>query len=272
MLDLADALKPEPPRRIDATAGGSKAAKKPLTLRALRRLMLWGTTAAGALLLAALSSRSEVGVRRVTSILHGATATQVATRSFDAEAETRRLAEQLRGLAAGDEQIKSRLAAVERDMDDMTGSIGKQLEAADAARRSEDGPSLAATAAVTVSIGPPTAAAAPAAARSAAAISAGETATAAPRTEYGIDIGSGLTIDALRTRWLAIRGAHGELLEGLQPIVNIRDVPRTSRIELRLIAGPLPQLAAAAQLCASLTALGLFCQPTVFDGQHLALR
>jgi len=41
---------------------------------------------------------------------------------------------------------------------------------------------------------------------------------------------------------------------------------------LRLVAGPLPDAGAAAQLCASLTPMGLFCQPAMYDGQHLAVR
>lgn len=247
-------------------------------MRGLRRLMLWGATAAGAVFIAALTSRSEVGAQRVAAILHGRdaqTPTQVAAENFDAAAETRRLSEQLRGLAASDQDIKSRLAAVEHGMDDVTGSISKEIEAASAARRSEDGPSVAATAALSAAVVP--AVVAPPATRPAfsgpqlAAIEpAGE--PAPPRTEYGVDIGSGLTVDALRTRWLAIRGAHPQLLNGLQPVVNVKDVPHANRIELRLIAGPFAKAEAAAQLCAALAAFGLFCQPTVFDGQHLTLR
>ena len=92
------------------------------------------------------------------------------------------------------------------------------------------------------------------------------------RTAYGVDIGSGLTIQALRTRWAAIRSAHPEVLEGLEPILSVREIPRANHVELRLVAGPLPDAGAAAQLCASLTPLGLFCQPAMYDGQHLAVR
>jgi hypothetical protein len=41
---------------------------------------------------------------------------------------------------------------------------------------------------------------------------------------------------------------------------------------LRLVVGPFIEAAAAERLCASLTPIGLFCQPTIYDGQHLALR
>ena len=241
-------------------------------MQRLRRLTLWGVSAAGALLVAALASRSEVGVQRIAVLLHGGP-TRLATRTFDAQAETQRLAEAVRELNANDEQIKSRLAAVEHDMDDVTGAITKQIKAADASWHSEDGPSVVATAALTTSIGAP-AAAAPfgIASRPATIPPAAEAAVPAPRIEYGVDIGSSLTIEALRARWLAIRGAHPQLFAGLQPLVSVKEVPRANRIELRLVAGPLADAGDAAQLCAALTPFGLFCQPTMFDGQRLALR
>jgi len=41
---------------------------------------------------------------------------------------------------------------------------------------------------------------------------------------------------------------------------------------LRLVAGPLPNASIAARLCATLGAVSQPCQPTVFDGQRLALQ
>jgi len=79
----------------------------------LRRLAVWGATAAGALCLAVLSSRNEIGAQRVALMLQGGGPTQVAAQKFNPEAETRRLADAVRGLAADDDQIKTRLAAVE---------------------------------------------------------------------------------------------------------------------------------------------------------------
>ncbi len=139
MLDLADALKAEPPgagaikvRDIKVgetrTGGNRVVARKTFTMQGLRRITLWGATAAGALAVAALASRTPAGVERVALILHHAPTTQVATRSLDADTQTQRLAEAVRGLAANDEQLKTRLAAVEHDMDDVTGSITKQLQ------------------------------------------------------------------------------------------------------------------------------------------------
>jgi len=278
MLDLADALKAEPARSAAKGAGAkSIAAPKTFTMGKLRRLIVWAAAAAGAVAIAALASRSDIGLDRIALIRHGpATQTQVATRTFDAQAETQRLAEAVRGLSTSDEQIKSRLAAVERNMDDVTGSITKQIEAAKAPRRADDGPSVAATAALTASLAAPAAAPAVAIAAAAPAPAATAPAVAAsaptPHTQYAVDIGSGVTIDALRARWLTVRAAHPQFFEGLEPLVGVKEVPHANRVELRLLAGPIAEPAAAAKLCAALALFGLFCQPTLFDGQHLAVR
>ena len=60
------------------------------------------------------------------------------------------------------------------------------------------------------------------------------------------------------------------LIDGLRPVVSIRDGARPGEVELRLVAGPLPNAGLAARLCNSLAALGLVCQPALFDGQRLA--
>lgn len=252
----------------------SAAAKTIFTTQKLRRLAVWGATAAGALCLAVLSSRNEIGAQRVALMLQGGGPTQVAVQKFNPEAETRRLADAVRGLAADDDQIKTRLAAVEHGVDDVTGSISKEIETANAVRGTapEYGPTVPATAAVTVALAPlaarPVIVAAPPAAPAADAAAP----ATSPPTGYGVDIGSGLTIEALRARWLAIYTAHPQLFEGLMPIVAVKEVPRGNRVELRLVVGPIAQAGAAKQLCTSLAQFGLFCQPTLYDGQRLALR
>jgi hypothetical protein len=277
MIDLAEALKAEPLVRKPLVGiplvAKRPVAKKTFTMQGLRRVMVWGAVAAGALLIAVITGRSEGAAERIAFVLHPPK--QVATQQFDAQAETQRLAETLRGLAASDEQIKSRLAAAEHDINDVTGSITQQLKAADTTRRSDDGPSVAATAAMTAAMVAPVAVPAAAVASSppgAIKTSVESALPALAQTEFGVDIGSGLTIQALRTRWAAIRTAHPQLFDGLEPIVSVKEVPRTNRIELRLVAGPIAQAGTAAQLCAQLSLLGLFCQPTMFDGQRLALR
>jgi hypothetical protein len=72
--------------------------------------------------------------------------------------------------------------------------------------------------------------------------------------------------------WQTLRQEHPALLEGMQPIVAVRETPHSSKIELRLVVGPLAHPGAATQLCQALAMFGMFCQPAVYDGQHLAQR
>ena len=91
------------------------------------------------------------------------------------------------------------------------------------------------------------------------------------RTEFGIDIGGGDSVDTLRVLWANAKNSQGALFEGLRPVVAIRE-SKPGVVDLRLVIGPLGNAGAAARLCASLSAGGLPCQQTVFDGQKLALR
>ena len=93
------------------------------------------------------------------------------------------------------------------------------------------------------------------------------------RTEFGVDVGGNHTLDGVaRASGPRSRANHGALLEGLRPLVAVREGSKPGAVELRLVAGPLANAVAAARLCASLSAAGVACQPTVFDGQRLALR
>jgi len=62
------------------------------------------------------------------------------------------------------------------------------------------------------------------------------------------------------------------VLEGLRPLIMVREGPKPGAIELRLVAGPLANASIAARLCAAFSAAGQTCQPAVFDGQRLALQ
>lgn len=94
----------------------------------------------------------------------------------------------------------------------------------------------------------------------------------ATRTEFAIDLGGEASIDGLRALWANIRGNHGAALEGLRPLVSVRDGVKPGTVELRLIAGPLANASAAARACATLHQKGVPCQTAIFDGQRLALR
>jgi hypothetical protein len=268
MLNLAQAVREQivketPPRKGETP--------KIFTLAALRRMGVWAATAAGALFVAVLSSQGDVGAERLSVALHGG---QPQKPRFDAQAETQRLTVTVHALAMDGEQIKTRLASVEHEMDDVTGSISKEIADANAERRFDQGPSVAATAAVTTSIATiaPSPPKAPVPAPVAVQPPPEDLSPPPAHGAYGVDIGSGLTIQALRTRWFTLRAAHPDLFAGFDPIVTVKEVPHGNRVELRLVAGPIVQAGTAAQLCASLAAFGLFCQPTMYDGQRLALR
>src|SRR5580704_7441330 len=236
------------------------AAAVPVTMHGLWRLVVWGSTAATALLIAVLSSRGVVGSQRAAvaaSTLGGATVAvvqpaptpqQPAARPFDAQAETKKLADAVRDLTADNDELKSRLAVVEHSVDDVTGSIAQQAKATPP--WPDSGPPVPATPAAIAAVVAP--------------------ALPLPM-EYGVDIGSAVSIQALRARWAGIRSAHPQLFDGLAPTIALSEMPPSNRPELRLVIGPLPSANAAAKLCSTLERFRLTCQPTIFAGRHLAL-
>jgi hypothetical protein len=92
------------------------------------------------------------------------------------------------------------------------------------------------------------------------------------RTEFAIDLGGEMSIDGLRARWANIKGNHGAALEGLRPLVSVREGVKPGTVELRLIAGPVANAGDAAKVCATLQTKGVACRTTEFDGQRLSLR
>ena len=104
------------------------AAKASFTMQQLRKQAMWGMAAAAALLIAVIASSSEVGSQRAAGALaslnlrSSQTAAQT-TRGPDLEVVTRQLMQAVRGLSEDRNQIMSRLAAVEHNLDDVTGSI-----------------------------------------------------------------------------------------------------------------------------------------------------
>jgi hypothetical protein len=272
-----------------------KAAKKPFDVRQLWRMVLWGATAVCALLLAVLASRSEAGAERLAYVIASLRG-QSAPPPFDAEVETRKLANAVRGLSSENArlssesgQLRSRLVDVEHHIDDVSGSLTRQIEAVKAeaeAPRPADTPSASATPGATSSVPsptpPPSGTPSPSPAPSPFAAPPpmgaqappppkpavpGSSSLGAPK-QYGVDIGSAVSVQALRTRWVEIRTAHPQLFQGLTPTV----MPQSGRSDLRLVLGPLPNSDAAARLCASLAPFRLNCLPTGFDGQHVALQ
>lgn len=290
------------------------AAKPSFTTRRLVRLALWGSLATAALLVAVVSGRGDIGPQRVVaalSSLHlaslwplhrdraaGEVTVRIPDRSGsqppEQEPAINELANTVRGLAQDRDRILVRLAAVEHNLDDVTGSVARQIEAAKTASKTASQPPAdteptAATAAGSApaaampiveiaappALQPPAVAAtlpAPPAPPPALTASAAATSVQPPVTEYAIDLGGASFIQALSAHWAEVHGAHPQLFEGLKPVVTLKETARTKHVELRLQVGPLPSAAAASRLCASLASLRPPCRPTTLDGPHLALR
>jgi hypothetical protein len=246
----------------------------------LIRLGVWIGLATVAVLTAVLTARTETGVRRIATLLtppaseRGTKApVQLANRQFDQEAEQRRLSETMRGLAADRDRLVARVNTLERNLDDVTGSVPPA--AATARSPSPAAPNMAAAPPPASPTVQPNAAAA-----SQSRVAAGHLATGVPaatesvatRTEFGVDVGGNTSIEGLRSAWTTLKASQPALLEGLRPVITIREGKTSGAIELRLVAGPLPNASIAARLCAALSAVGQTCHPTVFDGQRLALQ
>ena len=303
-----------------ANAAAKKVTQPAFTMQSLCRIALWGTTAATALLVAILTSRSDAGSQRIATTPG---ATHGAPRQFDAESAARQLTQAVRGLTEDRDRLITRLAALEHSLGDITGAIAGQSEKATppaaqgatqtgnlktanapAANAPEaDALGADAPAANSAAVPPPwsagdlpeaamassTAAAAPVVPQFAGlpsrlpvildapsprqATSALTGAAEGPQSAaYAVDLGSAVSIQTLKARWSGTRSAHPQLFVGLQAVATLKEIPRSKRAELRLVVGPLPSPGAAVELCATLASFRVSCQPTNFDGQHLALQ
>jgi hypothetical protein len=245
-------------------------------MRDLWRIALWGLSATAALTLVAYAGTTEPGrdrlhvaVAEIHEILIPSGAKPI--RPLDAR-EGRRLAETVRVLAADRERLLDRVATLEQNLDGITGSIARvekavkaPAEAVPVAAEHSPPPSRPendVTSSVTPWANVPLQVPMP----------PQPPGSSVSKTEFGVDLGSASTIEALRTAWTAALRRHGTLLEGLHPVVQTRERPRAVGVELRLIAGPVPNAATAARLCVAMTAAGAICAPAVFDGQRLAGR
>ena len=235
---------------------------------------------------AVVAAYTETGTRRVAL---GDIPTMPSAASPSApDAETRRLADAVRILTADRDRLAARVSALERNLDDVTGSIpgrpGSERAGAANPAASALPPALAPAPPVSATTAPPVVAVPatppvrpppqPQVATKLPPIApdAAATGSIATRTEFGIDLGTAATVEGLRNLWTSIKGTQAPLLEGLRPIVAVRDGAKAGTLELRLVAGPLANAGAAARLCAALADAGLTCAPAVFDGQRLALN
>jgi hypothetical protein len=93
------------------------------------------------------------------------------------------------------------------------------------------------------------------------------------RTEFGVDIGGANSVSGLRALWRGLLKSRANApLAALQPIIVIRESRGGLGMQLRLVAGPLSDAAAAARLCAVLSENDRSCETAVYDGQRLAMK
>jgi hypothetical protein len=236
--------------------------------RDLLRISLWAVSAASAMVVAVYAGSSETGRDRLHQVFAEVHETLIpsgvkAVRPLDAR-EGRNLADTVRILVADRERLVTRIATLEQNLDSVTGSIAKvekSIQAPTPAPQTSP-PIIQAPEETTSSVSPPASVTAPPSAPSPNPI----------KTEFGVDLGSATSVEALRTAWTAALRRHAKLLEGLRPVVQTRERPRPASTEFRLVAGPIANAASAARICATLTAAGAVCAPAVFDGQRLAVR
>jgi hypothetical protein len=95
--------------------------------------------------------------------------------------------------------------------------------------------------------------------------------SAVQRTEFAIDVGGANSLPGLRAIWRELLKSQ-PALAALRPIIVVRERSTRPGMQLRLVAGPLIDAAAAAKICAVLTESQRACETTVFDGQRLAMK
>ncbi len=93
---------------------------------------------------------------------------------------------------------------------------------------------------------------------------------AVQRTEFGVDVGGANSLGGLRALWRGLKS--NTALAALRPIIVVKESNTGLGMQLRLVAGPLADAAAAAKICAALLESQRPCETTVFDGQRLAMR
>jgi hypothetical protein len=95
---------------------------------------------------------------------------------------------------------------------------------------------------------------------------------AVQRTEFGVDVGGANSVGGLRALWRGLlKSRSNAALTTLRPIIVIKEGNNGLGMQLRLVAGPLGDAAAAAKICAGLMESERSCETAVFDGQRLAM-
>jgi hypothetical protein len=246
-------------------------------MRSLRRLAIWGGTATMALAMAVVAgysgnaSRQSVAAADAPGAVSApsnvqksdARTVRLDTRPPETDAETQRLADAVRVLSADRDQLVARIGILERNLEDVTGTIKRQDVRQESRQDSTAG--AAAPAAATPTQPQPSTPD-----RIANATEETSAVTEAAKGEFGVDIGGAANLEGLRTLWASSKATNGEQFDGLRPAVVVRENSRAKNADLRLIVGPLADIEAAVRLCATLSGARRYCQPVAFEGQRLA--
>jgi hypothetical protein len=91
------------------------------------------------------------------------------------------------------------------------------------------------------------------------------------RTEFAVDIGAANSLGGLRALWRSLVKSNAALA-ALRPVIAVKEGSNGLGMQLRLVAGPLSDAAAAAKICAALIEGRRPCETTEFDGQRLAMK
>ncbi len=94
---------------------------------------------------------------------------------------------------------------------------------------------------------------------------------AVQRTEFGVDVGGANSVGGLRALWQGLLKSNS-VLASLRPVIAVKEGRNGLGLQLRLVAGPLGDAAAAAKICAALGESGRACETALFDGQRLAMK
>jgi hypothetical protein len=278
---------------------------KRLRRHAVWRLFGWGSAACLALAAVALASQTEAGSQRLRLAFAPArepaqVIAQLPPRTAEVEAETERLTAQLRDLTADRDRLTARIATLEHNLNDMTGSIKRQSEQIAAARAANVPPPAPSTPATTpvvvvktspapvpanlpwfVAMRTPQPAEPPIPPEAVDALGgavplppvrvAVAPANGPPpgKDEFAIDLGGGANIEILRSHWAGLQAKYGPLLKGLHPVVS-QHLKLPTGYTYRLLAGPLPSAEEAAHLCSRFAGLRTGCRPVKFTGTQLA--
>jgi SPOR domain len=269
---------------------------------AIVRLMSWATAAAVALGLAALASLTATGSQRIGTAIAAFAGREARppaqlARQADIDSDRRSLNEALRLLASDRDRLMTRVDSIERNLDDITGSIKSQMATRPPPENisAQETSNLEALPAITARTSPakhsdlpdwlanvpepwPSPSSAmefapgpPPPAPSVRVAALPETQPTGPtvvsRTEFGVDIGSGSDVEEVRMLWTAAKARHGRVFGNLRPIMVRQD--RAGFPEYRLVIGPLSNASAAARLCATLGAADTTCSTRPYQGERL---